>query len=53
MAVGGKVPTVEAVHTVSLFHEYCALSKLRFKWVEYIFTEHTKFRGFVSCLAAS
>ncbi len=29
MAAGGeKWPTVEAVHIVSLFHEYCALSKL-------------------------
>ncbi len=29
MAAGGeKWPTIEAVHTVSLFHEYCALNKL-------------------------
>lgn len=27
-ARGEKYPAVEAVHTVSLFHEYCALSKL-------------------------
>jgi hypothetical protein len=52
MAAGGEEwPTVKAVHTVSLFHEYCALSNLNSNGLN-TFSQNTPNLGaFLNCLA--
>jgi len=42
----------KAVHTVSLFHEYCALSKLDSNGLNAVSQNTVKVRYFVSCQAA-